>query len=499
MVALPQSSTQTYLEPDDASQPHTAPLNRATEGGNGSFRFAVLFLAIYYIRPQDWVPGLAGFNIVRPIMLLWALSLMIERSRSPLQGWLRTPHDWAMLSLYSYIVWYAPSGAGATMGMLSLVVFYFLTTHALSTWNRVLAYLKMWNVMLLILAAFGVLLTLGLDITKGQEMTDYYQGRISLGTWMANNPNALGHTVVVAIPLSFLLYFWRGSATGRFIIFPLCVALVGWCAWETESKGAFLVGGVLTMLLFVVGRPRWVQIVVIVVSLSVGMGALKFLPRMEKMGDLRSDDGVQGRLMAWEMAQTAMEQNPTGVGWKQFIALVDWQEGNYWHYADPKSTHSSVVQIGADLGKYGLFIWLLVLWTGLRTLIFLKARNDTEERCRRAVMLMLTAYLISGWMINREYHTEYYLLVALAAAIHRLNIARSLESLPYETENAPANLPWSVPTLNYMHQSEDDTERSRTGSKSRRLWNKINWVDITMGVLATWAVIEIWDYVLKNL
>ena len=114
-------------------------------------------------------------------------------------------------------------------------------------------------------------------------------------------------------------------------------------------------------------------------------------------------------------------------------------------------------------------------------------------------MSMLTAYLISGWMINREYHTEYYLLVALAAAIHRLNIARSLESLPYETENAPANLPWSVPTLNYMHQSEDDTERSRTGSKSRRLWNKINWVDITMGVLATWAVIEIWDYVLKNL
>jgi hypothetical protein len=486
-------------EPSDGSLSGAQASVLQAAGGGGAFRFALLFLSIYYIRPQDWVPGLAGFNIVRPIMLLWVLALVMERSRSPLQGWLRTPHDWAMLFLYSYVVWNAPSEAGAKMGMLSLVVFYYLTTHALSTWERVLGYLKVWNVLLLILAAFGVLLTLGLDITKGQEMTDYYQGRISLGTWMANNPNALGHTVVVAIPLSYLLYFWRGSATGRLIIFPLCVALVGWCALETESKGAFLVGGILTMLLFVVGRPRWVQIFVVIASLSAGMGALKFLPRMEKMGDLRSDDGVQGRLMAWEMAQTAMEQNTTGVGWRQFIALVDWQEGNYWHYADPKSTHSSIVQIGADLGKYGLFIWLLVLWTGLRTLIFLKARNDTEERCRRAVMSMLTAYLISGWMINREYHTEYYLLVALAAAIHRLNIARSFESDPDESENAPVIMPWSVPALNYMFQPEDENEGKQPNSKARPLWNKLNWIDISVGVLATWAFIEIWDYILKNL
>jgi hypothetical protein len=499
MVAPPQMIQATVSGPVDATRPQEPTLSAPAEGGNGSFRFALLFLAIYYIRPQDWVPGLAGFNIVRPIMLLWIVALVVGRSRSPLQGWLRTPHDWAMLFLYSYVAWNAPSEAGAKMGMLSLVVFYYLTTHALSTWERVLGYLKVWNVLLLILAAFGVLLTLGLDITKGQEMTDYYQGRVSLGTWMANNPNALGHTVVVAIPLSYLLYFWRGSATGRLILFPLCVALVGWCAWETESKGAFLVGGILSAMLFVVGRPRWMQIFVIIASFSVGMGALKFLPRMEKMGDLRSDDGVQGRLMAWEMAQTAMELNPTGVGWRQFVALVDWQDGNYWHYADPKSTHSSIVQIGADLGKYGLFIWLLVIWTGLRTLIFFKARNDTEERCRRATMLMLTAYLISGWMINREYHTEYYLLVALAASIHRLNIARSLESYRVETENAPAISPWSVPIINYINQPERANESIRAQSKARHLWNKINLVDITMAIIATWTVIEIWDYILKNL
>jgi len=393
------------------------------------------------------------------------------------------------------------------------VVFYFLTTHALSSWERVLGYLRLWNKLLLVLASFGALQVLGIDLTNGKELTDYFVGRLALGTWLTNNPNALGHTVVVALPLSYLLFFWRGSATGRFVVFPLCVALAGWCVWETGSKGAFIVGGVLTMLLFVVGRPRWMQLLVVAAALSVGFGALSFLPRMEKMGDLRSDHGVQGRLMAWEKAEMAMRLNPTGVGWRQFIALVDWQEGNYWHYADPKSTHSSYVQIGAELGQYGLAVWLLVLWTALRSTLFFKSANDDEERCRRAILLMVVAYMVSGWMINREYHTEYYLLVALAAALHRLNVARNAQATqkldveskeqdvaPHRSRPAIAGLQWAPQTDDPGLWLESVPEApAADGTPTRRVWNRINWLDISVAVAMTWAVIEIWNYVLKNL
>ena len=267
------------------------------------------------------------------------------------------------------------------------------------------------------------------------------------------------------------------------------------------------------MLLFVVGRPRWMQVVVVAASLTIGVGALSFLPRMEKMGNLRSDDGVQGRLMAWEKAEMAMRLNPTGVGWRQFVALVDWQEGTYWHLADPKSTHSSYVQIGADLGKYGLAIWLLVLWTALRSTLFFKSANDDEERCRRAVLLMVIAYMVSGWMINREYHTEYYLLVALAAALHRLDVARNaqpaqtLDAKLVEHEAAApisrpaiAGLQWSTQTDSpgLWLESVPDAPAA-DGTRTRRVWNRINWLDISVAVAMTWAVIEIWNYVLKNL
>ena len=476
-------------------------------------KFALVFLAVYYIRPQDWVPGMAGFNIIRPIMIGWFLVLASQGSKSPVQGWFRTPHDWAILLFGVYVVWTAPPGIGALNAMFSLSIFYYLSCHALATWDGIVTYLKAWNICLLCLAAFGVLQTFGLDITEGRHYTEFFLGRLSLGTWMTNNPNALGHTVILAIPLSYILYFWRGTGVGRVIIFPLNVALVGWCAWKTESKGAFLVGAGLTVMLFVVGRPRWVKITVIAAALTLGVGALSFLPRMEQMGNLRADDGVQGRLMAWMLAKGAMENNTFGVGWKQFVAIFPWREGRKV-VTVYKATHSSYVQVGADLGVYGLALWLLALWVALRTAAFFKSLDDQQERCRRALMLLLVGYLASGWMINRQYHTEYFLIIAIAAAIHRLGLARHLETpagvprllwdappgtsqTPDSAETLGANRtpPWQPPVPEDL---APDAEGDEPG-KLRRFWNSIGLADLAAMIALTWGVIYIWDYILNNL
>jgi hypothetical protein len=474
-----------------------------------SYKFAVLFLAVYYIRPQDWLPGMAGFNIVRTIMLGWGMILIGEGSQSPVRGWFRTPHDWTMLAFYVYVVWNAPSEAGATMGMFSLVVFYYLTTQALSSWQNVLGYLKAWNALLLMLAIMGVLQTMGMDITGGKSNTEMFKGRLSLGTWMADNPNSLGHSVVAVIPLSFVLFFWKGSALGRMILFPTCASLAIWCAWQTQSKGAFVVGGVLTVLALAVGRPKWVQILLLSAAMTVGVGALSFLPRMESMGDLSSDEGVLGRLMAWDMARTAMEHHTYGVGWRQFVANIIWREGNYYEVV-PKSTHCSYVQIGADLGKYGLFVWLLGLWTAMRTIIFFKSEDETEERCRRGTILLVSAYAMSNWMINREYHTEYFLLIAVAASIHRLRQAEAAAAQQnlagVESDGPESDLSQTpalqlhasivngrmIPALVISRDAELDEERPVV-KKGGILLN------LAVAALLTWLVLAIWDQVLAKM
>lgn len=472
------------------------------------FRLTLLFLFLYFIRPQDWVQGLIGTNIIRPLILAWIAALLTRRERSPLSGLLATPHDWLLLTYFGYIVWNAPDFNETFNGFLPLVAFYALTVQSLTSWDRVMHYVKFWNWMVLGVAALGVASLYGVDLTGAVDMTAKNFGRLAIGTWLCDNPNALAHTVVVSIPLSYLIYFWKGSAIGRFLIFPACATLAGACAYHTESKGAFLVGGGLVVLIFVIGRPWGVKAFVLATSAVVGISALSFLPRMEKMGSLGTDEGVMGRLMAWEIAHHVMDTKLTGEGWRKFSAEINW-EGELI----PKSTHSSYVQIGADLGLYGLCLYIGGVWVAGRALISARTyagSSEIRERCRRCCLILLSAYAVSGWMINREYHTEYFLLIAMAAAVHRLGHAERLGNGHGELESDGFATVGARRFRQRSGDSSDATDEIRestcsgihedvTREESGRFWTRFEVADFIGSAGLTWVALQIWAYVLNNL
>lgn len=509
-------------------------------------RSAILFLFLYYIRPQDWIGGLSGFNIMRPMIALWAWALFSAHQRSRVSGFFKTPHDWVLAAYLIWIVWTAPDAQAALTGFLPLVVFYAFTVHSLVSWERLLVYLKAWNIMLLGVAGIAVASLLKIDLTGAIDLTLKNKGRLCIGTYMHDNPNALGHSMAVVMPLSYMLYFWRGSTWGRAVVFPLQSGLALWCIYETQSKGAFVVSGGLMVLIFVIGRPLLVKVFALTVAITLGVSALSFLPRMSEMGSLRADEGVQGRLMAWELAKTAMEKQPAG--WKQFTAYINWRQGNRF-ITERKATHSSYVQVGADLGLTGMGLYLLALWAAFRTTLQahrLSRDDDEKERVRRALLLLILAYAVSGWMINREYHTEYFLLIAVAAAIHRLCLAEGLKKTPQEPagdfdhedsrlqhpqplQRAPvwaaavrrplatamaakswasAALPESA--LHTPRQPAAALDASTTlpmilaqneaaEPVSKAFWNRVGILDVAAAAFMTWAVVYIWEYILKNL
>lgn len=458
------------------------------------YRTALVFLFLYYIRPQDWIPAIVGFNIIRPMIVVWLVSIFAARTRPAISGFLRTPHDWALLVYFFYVVWNSPDSNGTFKSFMPYIVFYAFTVRSLSSWDRVLGYLKFWNLMLLGVSALAVASLFGVDLTGAKDVTNLFLGRLCIGTWLHDNPNALAHSVVVVLPLSYVLYFWSKGVGNRIIIFPLCVALAGYCVYETKSKGAFLVGGALTVLIFVVGRPKFVQIMALALAATLGVSALSFLPRMDKMGSLSSDQGVQGRLMIWEMARRVTETKPGGEGWKQFKGEITWMGEQEW-----KATHSSYVQVGADLGINGLFFYLLPLWAAVRSLLIgakFTKDNPDRERCRRANLLLIIGYAMSGWMINREYHTEYFLLIAVAAAMHRLNLAEKRQLAPVEESVSSEISTAPVPTLSLEPAAVTLTADLESGKK---FWNRFTLVDLGVGVAMTWAVLFTWDYVLSHM
>ena len=454
----------------------------------------ILVLAVYFIRPQDWFSPLIGVGIVSPIMIA-AIAAMVQRSRArqlPI-AFLRSPLDWGMLAYYLYISYTSDDFTGTLKAAFSLFAFYFVTVQALDSPARLITYLKAWMWAVFTLAMFGLLSLYGLDITGAVPMTQSMEGRLALGTWMHNNPNALGHTVFTAIPLAYFLYFWKKGLTRK---------LAAWMVWvvafqvieQTQSKGAVLAGFATLVLSFAFGKPKIVQIIVLLLALGGGGAAISVMPRMEKMGSLRSDEGVQGRLLVWEQARTMMKNDATGQGWKTFVATIKWEK--MWL---SKATHSSYVKVGADLGYYGLFLYIGLLWMGFRALIRGPSENNELERGRRCLFVLICAYTLSNWMIDRAYHTEFFLFSAAICAFYRMQWQRKSES----QEGLAVNLPmqWSAPSgMSPTAATGVLPARGLSVAVAPGLaMERPGLIDLAMASLGTWLILYLWDYILINL
>lgn len=456
--------------------------------------FVILFLVIYYIRPQDWMGGLVGVNLVKPVIALGLLGFLSRKRGVQIGDIFKTPHDWVMLFYAAYIIFTAPGLMTAFTGMMPLVVFYFLTVQALNSEEKILRYMKWWTAMLLALAALAVVSLYGLDVTGGMDFTERFQGRLSLGTWTHDNPNALGHSVVVALPMTYFLLFWKSPWKKRILAIPL-MALAFYCVWKTQSKGAFLVGAGAVVLTTIFGRGKFIQILILITAFILGGAALAMLPRMSQMNSLRSDEGVQGRILAWEMARTVSKSHDKGVGWKQFQAYVEYEGGLYL-----KATHSTYVKIAADLGYPGLCLFLAILWCDFRVLISLRTDNQDLERSRRILFLILATYAVSGWMIDRSYHTEFFLLAACCAAIHRTQLQQTLSIASVDNGSLPAPEPRVSLLVGFNSNFQPKpVEAPRTALMNTKIWRRLGILDTTAAISLTWATLYTWDYILKNI
>ena len=460
------------------------------------FVSVLLILILYFIRPQDWVPGMAGVNIIQPIALLAILATLARRGLPSMKSLLSTPLDFLMLAYGLYITVTAPDSVDAFFGVLPLMAFYFMTRLALDTPERLQKYLLVWVAMLVTIAAFGAGSLIGIDITGAKEMTEKFGGRLALGTWIHNNPNSLGHSVIVALPLLYIALFWRSVMLRRLIAVALA-ALVAYCAFHTSSRGSYIAGLVVVGFGFTLGRPKIVQALIAILLISSATAILSTLPRMAKLSSLRADEGVQGRIMAWEIARTAAEQKTYGDGWKEFTAYITF-EGD----VIAKATHSCFVRVSADLGLPGLFLYLAILWCGARSLLSLRTvgiNNLEAERSRRMLFAILIGYLVSGWMIDRSYHTEFFLMAAAISAmykLYRLEPVPEGDAVTDELTEAGLTPSMSIGFSPTTMQPKAVFQEQDESVEPRSVWRRFGILDIVVCLALVHATLALWDYVM---
>jgi hypothetical protein len=407
----------------------------------------IIFLALYYLRPQEWF---ADFNALRPVQLLsfMAVWAMAQGNKLKPRDLVRTPLDWLVLA---YFVWTLIAGFQftRTIGEIEAVLlFYFVAVRSLDTIPRQKIFLAWWGLFIVIIAALAVASTMGFDPLGSNDRTEgIMKGRLMLNLSVFDNPNALAHSVIPALPIIYYLIYWRRTAMKAGLIL---MAIPLWCIFLTQSKGAYLCGFATLLATLTFGRSKIAQVFIAFFAIVFGYGLLYQLPRMNELSHSKTDPAIQGRIAALTYGYQLMQNNYFGIGLGNFedmftrygplekdrlvhiipahdelgnngaLRHIDEKRIPYFEYHHfLKATHGAYNQNGAELGYVGLFLFIGILYCCIRTLLLVKSNDDEEERIRRCLFAMVVAYAVSSWMVDFCYRPTFFMFVAAISAFHR--------------------------------------------------------------------------------
>jgi hypothetical protein len=379
--------------------------------------------------------------------------------------------------------------------------------------DRIRKFLTWWTIMIVAVAALALASEVGFDPFQSQDIkNNYMKGRLVLNLSIFNNPNSLAHSVVPSITMIFFMFYWKRNViykqiAAALMIFPL------WCIYLTFSKGAFLSGFATVLGTLTFGKPKSAQVLIILLAFAFGWAALFKLPRMGELDKARSDEAIMGRIAAYKFGMLCLSTQKTGIGYGKWWG--EFYKANHF----TKGPHSSFNMVGAELGRPGLFLFLAIIYSCLRTLMTAKTTNDEQERLRRVLFVLVLSYGVSSWMIDFGYRPIFFMITATTAAFHRQ--LWGIKSLAEEEEHHTATLspsplarfplPFnpvpqaatvspppdvSPPSVKAPQVGVDITAESES---SPAFWNRIGFRDIVLILVLNWGVVRYWNYIIYHL
>jgi len=278
-----------------------------------------------------------------------------------------------------------------------------------------------------------IALSIGFYGVKGGIFTLLTGGSFAVrgpsGTFIDGN-NEIGLALAMTVP--FLFYLSRYAPKKYLRAGMLAAAvLTAFAALGTQSRGALLGIGAMSLLLWLKSRSKALTGVVIVLFVLILLPLLpaEWYARMSTIQTYESDLSAQGRLNSWGMAFNMALHRLTGGGFESF------QQYTFWLYApDPtnvRDSHSIYFQVIGHHGFIGFAIFLLLIaftWFTASSVIRVAKRKRSLMWLRdlmAAVQVSLVAYLSAGAFLGLAYFDYFYNLV-LIVAVGRVVLTRTL-------------------------------------------------------------------------
>jgi putative inorganic carbon (hco3(-)) transporter len=261
------------------------------------------------------------------------------------------------------------------------------------------------------------------------------------GAFVDNNGYALG--TVMIIPLLLLtaqnldaLYSGRWLPwlrRGWYAVIPLCVfAVIG-----TYSRGGFVSLSAATLAFVLLQRRRSAALISIGVAVAV---VILFVPipqsYLDRLQTIRTyeeigEDSALSRQHFWKVGVQMALARPLGIGLRQYEQAYDDFDTTYGRYGQRRSVHSAHVQVLAELGWPGAFVWAGMFGYAYFVCLRVRQRSFAEHlspdvsrfmfTAANALMTSMAGFIIGGSFLALALNDLTWLTFALVAALDRVS------------------------------------------------------------------------------
>lgn len=378
----------------------------------------VNYLLFLYLRPQDYVPGLVGAPIMLAIggatLALFVLHMAVQKRQVRVA---HAPQNWLMLWLYAAIIMSVlvrmnPANViDAITEFGTIMIMYFLISNLIDTPRRFAFVFKLLFALTLALGISGIIQYFTGKGLGGQET---YEGRIQ-AVGIFSDPNDLGLALVMVMPYAFLKLFERVRPWERALAF-VTLAVLSYALFLTQSRGGLMAFGALLMILLSRRLGK---------TLGYGIGGVAMLalfvlgPRMSTIST--GEASAYGRIQAWGIGIDLFEQYFLfGVGYRNFTE---------YHF---RTAHNSFVLCAAELGMFGLYAWVMVIYLSIKNCGFIANELRLKGQRRFAVYVdtirfSLIAYCLGAYWLSRTYNEMLFIMVGLCTAATQIFVRTSEE------------------------------------------------------------------------
>lgn len=288
----------------------------------------------------------------------------------------------------------------------------------------------------------------GVQIAVGQAGSFSDNNGYALAVNMAI-PFMAAAAVTLRVDVPWMQSFVRYARQGFLLAIPLSVITV----ISTMSRAGLLALGVLAIVLALLQRRPLLWSAGIVVA---GLLTFQFAPMpegyMERMETIRTYDEIGeqsalSRLHFWRVAVLMAEDNPLGIGLRNYDNAYNSYDFSSGLYGEWRSVHSSHFEVLAEFGYAGFVLWVIIfayaLFVCLRIRYSAVALSGLSAEDRTfytitstALAASMLAFLLGGAFIASASNEITWLTFGVTAALHRVYLADARALRPVRVDAA---------------------------------------------------------------